>query len=120
MKAPNLDVSVQPRAGADILRVSGEVDLATRDEFTAHLRDAQRPDRALIIDLRELSYIDVRGAKALDDAGVRANTAGQRCIVVSSNSLLLKVFSILQFDGRVAVVGTLDDALGLLDGRTAR
>jgi anti-anti-sigma regulatory factor len=64
--------------------------------------------------MRELSYIDVRGIKALEDAGLQAQSAGQRFMVVSASSLIRKMFSILQFDGRVQLVGTLDDALRLL------
>jgi len=111
-----LGVSVEQSNGSNILRVAGEVDLATADQFAARLIDALRPDRALIVDLSELSYIDVRGAKVLGDAGARAHAAGQRCIVVSSNRLIHKVFSILEFDGQIDLVGTLDDARKLLRG----
>ncbi|MHB8730993.1 MAG: STAS domain-containing protein [bacterium] len=105
---------VDSGAGADLLRVRGEIDLETGEQFAVHLREALRPDRALIIDLRDVSYIDVRGVMALEEAGVRAAAAGQRFIVVSSNALLHKLFSILQFDGGADLVMTVEDAWRLL------
>lgn len=105
---------MDPADGVALLRIFGEVDLVTGDEFAAHLGEAGRPGRALIVDLRGVLYIDVRGVKALEDAGVRASAAGQRLIVVSSNPLFHKLFSILQFDGQVDLVTTVDDARRLL------
>jgi anti-sigma B factor antagonist len=114
VSAPKLAVSLVSGAGADVLRVSGEVDLATGEEFAAHLGDALGTGRPLIVDLRELSYIDVRGVKALEDAGVRATGDGRRFVIVSSNKLFQKLFSILRFDGGAEMVSTVNDALRLV------
>lgn len=44
--------------GATIVRVRGELDLATTDRFRAVLTQAANGDRAIVVDLRECSFID--------------------------------------------------------------
>ncbi|MER5253095.1 MULTISPECIES: MEDS domain-containing protein [unclassified Streptomyces] len=48
------------------LRVAGDIDLATREEFDSALAHALAgPDRPLVLDLSELCFMDVHGASTL-------------------------------------------------------
>ncbi|HLW46504.1 MAG TPA: STAS domain-containing protein [bacterium] len=115
MRGPNFNLSLERLAGADVLRISGEVDIATGPMFVRQLSNALRPDRGLIVDMRAVTYIDLRGVRALEEASVRARTAGQRLVVVSSNSLVHRLFSILQLQGHTTLVNTIEDAMRLAD-----
>lgn len=103
-------------AGIDVLHVAGEVDIATGRDFGARLEDAVRPDRGLVVDMRGVSYIDLRGLKALEAASARSTGLGQRLIVVSSSSQFRRLFSILSVGGRTELVTTLEDAVRLAGG----
>ena len=50
-----------------VVVVRGEVDLATAPVMRAVLADACRPDRALVVDLRAVTYLDSAGVAALYD-----------------------------------------------------
>ena len=62
--------------GVDV-EVTGEVDLANSHELSAVLREALEIGKPLIrCDLRELTYIDSSGVRALLQTGARAERAG--------------------------------------------
>jgi anti-anti-sigma factor len=73
-----------------VLRVAGELDLATVDllttELTATLR--QRPNH-LIVDLAEVIFCGARGLAAIAEAGVTATKDGT-CFGVSAASALMR------------------------------
>jgi anti-sigma B factor antagonist len=57
--------------GPVVVRVSGELDLATAPQLAAALRDA---GPRVIVDMSELQFVDVAGVRPLRDA----TAAGQR------------------------------------------
>jgi anti-anti-sigma factor len=78
-----LRVQAEARNGLCVLRVSGELDLATAGEF------AEAADRALravpgsvVVNLSGLTFIDLRGARTLA-AVIRTVPAGRQVVVCS-------------------------------------
>jgi anti-anti-sigma factor len=58
-------VTADRRGGWTVLAVAGELDLATADEFATAVRD-QLADNRVLLDLRELSFMDSSGVRVLD------------------------------------------------------
>ncbi len=76
--ATELDATAEPAT----LRLRGEIDLAVEEA----LRDAidallDSPAQRLVIDLREVAYMDSTGVQQLLSAQVRAEEAGRRLAV---------------------------------------
>jgi anti-anti-sigma regulatory factor len=61
-QAPSIGVSLT----ADGLRITGEVDLATRDEFTAAMRQLSGLEGpTLVLDIADVSFLDAHSAGAI-------------------------------------------------------
>ncbi len=61
---PPFSVSAVPTAEHTVLFVSGEMDIATVDEFTVAARE-QLATGPVLLDLRDLSFMDSSGLRAL-------------------------------------------------------
>jgi anti-anti-sigma factor len=59
-----------------VLRVSGEIDLATADEFRGSLEEALTMDSALVVDMADVMFIDVIGLRVLLQAAESRNGTG--------------------------------------------
>jgi anti-sigma B factor antagonist len=81
---PSAFVCSMTNRGPDVawVHVAGELDIATAPRLEQTLRDAQGPARLVVLDLRELTFIDIRGIRAIIDAGIRARQAGRRLVLV--------------------------------------
>jgi anti-sigma B factor antagonist len=68
--------------GVDAARVyvGGELDIATTPQLERTLSQSQA--RLVVLDLRELAFIDSCGVHAIVDAGIRARKAGRRLVLV--------------------------------------
>ena len=72
--------------------VGGELDIATTPRLERTL-DACKA-RLVVLDLRELAFIDICGMHAIIDAGVRARQAGRRLVLVRVPSSLGRVLTL--------------------------
>jgi anti-sigma B factor antagonist len=68
--------------GLDAARVhvGGELDIATTPQLERTLSQSQA--RLVVLDLRELAFIDSCGVHAIVNAGIRARKAGRRLVLV--------------------------------------
>ncbi len=75
--------SVEDR-GSDVAAVhlAGELRAVTANELARTLRRAERGARLIVVDLRQLTFIDPCGVHVIVAAGIRARRAGRRLIVV--------------------------------------
>lgn len=109
-----LRVVLEQGAAAKILRVLGEVDLGNADLFHEQLSNALGKSQPLVVDLSEVSYIDLHGVNAIEDVGLCARAARQEFIVAGSKPNIHKLFSVIQLKRRVHVVESVGDALAFL------
>lgn len=83
------------RGAVCILRVGGELDIATAPLFAAQAAAALRvPPGEFVIDLRGLEFIDVRGARALA-AAARTVPAGCPVLIRCMNARVRRVLDVL-------------------------
>ncbi|MBR7832873.1 STAS domain-containing protein [Actinospica durhamensis] len=81
---PALALTVAAFADADVVSVSGDVDLASAEQLGAALTAARRPGRALVADLSGIAFFDSAAAHALLEAQRAAAAAGSGLLVVPS------------------------------------
>ena len=77
-------------AGAS-LHLTGELDLATSPLLDWTLRDALHKSRIVVVDLRQVSFIDSSAIHVLVDAGARARLDGRRLVVLRGPAQLDRV-----------------------------
>ena len=92
---PGFTCSASQGALASVwMRAAGELDLAAAPQLTQVLRDAVIRARLLVLDLRELTFIDSSGVHAIVDACVRAERARCRVAVIEGAPQVRRVFRV--------------------------
>jgi anti-sigma B factor antagonist len=64
------------------VRAAGELDIATAPQLELALREAVLRSRLVVLDLRDLSFIDSCGVHVIDNASDRARRLGRRLVVL--------------------------------------
>jgi anti-sigma B factor antagonist len=77
-----------------IVRVSGELDIATTTQLEQTLRACLLQARWVVVDLHELAFIDSSGVHAIVNASVRARTDGRRLVLVRVPLHVCRVFTL--------------------------
>jgi anti-sigma B factor antagonist len=79
---PQLECSWRAGFGAVWVHVSGELNLATSSQLQHALGRARLSARLVVLDLRELAFIDGSGVHEILDAARRAREEGRRLMLV--------------------------------------
>ena len=80
--APLLDVAVCELPPECLVAVAGELDLASAPELAGTLRGLDRAGELVTLDLRALTFIDVAGVRAIQDARRIASESGRRMLIL--------------------------------------
>ena len=101
----NFRVDVTTENGAPVLSVRGELDLASspalEEQFERAVADAPS---TVIIDLRELEFMDSTGLSVLIRAHQRAQEAGHRLAIVNGSRQVRRLLSLTGVAERLTVV----------------
>ena len=95
-----------------VVEVDGEIDVATADTLRERLNaliDRQQVD--LVVDLRDVSFMDSTGLGLLVGTLKRVRTAGGRLQLVVDSERLLMVFRITALEQVFTIRPSLDEAL---------
>jgi anti-anti-sigma factor len=85
------------------IRVAGELDLATRPEFERALHEALKEARLVVIDLRELAFMDCSGVHAIRDGNLLAGRTGRRLILVRGLRQVDRVFALTGISSQLEI-----------------
>lgn len=111
MVAVEFSVTVEDRGPWTVLRVLGELDLATAPAFRQQLVGAvSEGHHDLVIDLDATDYIDSVGVGLLLGALKRVRTQGGSVVVVCSEPRLRRVLELTGLDRILTVVRSPDEA----------
>lgn len=111
-RAGDLDITVEALAqGGSVVRVDGELDLATKQRLEAAVEGAADPTGRLVIDLTACTFLDSSAVRLLISTARSAQAAGGDLSLVASDPGLLRVLEIAAVDTVLSVHPTLDAAL---------
>ena len=68
--------------GAAWVHVAGDLDIATAPQLDRTLREAELQTRLVVLDLREVPFMDCSGVHTIVDASVRAREVGRRLLLL--------------------------------------
>jgi anti-anti-sigma factor len=95
---------VSSQDSAEIVTVRGDVDLATvgalRNELTGALARAD----TVVLDLREVSFMDTQGLAAVIEAEHASSQSGTRFVVVRAPATVHRLFDMIGLSDRLTVV----------------
>jgi anti-sigma B factor antagonist len=107
-------VSIETDDDVVVAHVSGEIDLSNARKLGEELAAAV-PNQAvgLVIDLTGTEYLDSSGVSLVFDLSERLRRRQQRLrLVVPDSAPLRRVLRIVDADGAVPIVATVDEAVG--------
>jgi anti-anti-sigma factor len=97
------------RPGFLVLTLTGEIDALTLPILERELGSA--PPGTTVVDLTQVAFVGLAGARALAAAAERAGAAGRRFGVVASGRTLARLFRITGLAAVVPMFASLSDAL---------
>jgi anti-sigma B factor antagonist len=86
------------------VHVTGELDLASSPQFRHTLREAIRRVRLLMLDLRELSFIDCSGAHVILDVAKEAERDGDQLLIVRGPAQVDRLLTLTAVSERVPII----------------
>ena len=104
-------ISIEDRGGTSVVRVTGEVDLATHEELAEKLRAAANGAKAVVVDLSGCAFIDSSGIRALL-LGARET---ERFLVAGAGEQVARVLEMTGVTQTVPVHDSVDRALESLN-----
>jgi anti-sigma B factor antagonist len=88
--------------GVAWVQVAGEMDLATSPQFRQTLEEAQRAAGLVMIDLRELSFIDSSGIHVVRDVADDARRKGDRLLIVRGSAQVDRMLTLTKTGKQVS------------------
>ena len=107
-----LRISVErPADGSYLITAAGELDLANKEAFSDTIASAQKDSaRALVLDIRGLSFMDSSGLRVLIDTWNECNLADRKLtIVIRKEGLVRRVLEVSGCDAILPVVEDVDE-----------
>jgi anti-anti-sigma factor len=105
-----VDVSSESRDGIITLSLSGELDISGTSLVEDELLRAERDlPSAIVIDLRDLRFIDSSGLRLILEADLRARRDQRRLALVPGPDAVHRVFLIALLDKRLEFISSPDD-----------
>lgn len=112
----NFSVETHNGTQAVVIGVSGELDLASSPALEQELeRGAASKAEVVIVDLRELEFMDSTGLSVLVRAHQRATEKGQRFGVVKGPQQVQRLLSLTGVADRLTLADTPDELLGVTE-----
>lgn len=110
-------LSIHHRPAPSIVRLHGDIDLATAPALRERLLNALRPGlRLLILDMSGVSFCDAAGLAVLIGTQRRASALGITLHLAAPRPQVIKVLRITGLDRYLPIHPTLSDALGPAPG----
>ena len=95
--------------GASWVSVRGDLDLAGVPQFTRTVEQASERALLVIIDLRQLTFIDATGISAILEADTDARRTGRRLVLIRGPEPVGRLFALLGLDSRLKIVDLTPD-----------
>jgi|SRR6185503_5204718 anti-sigma B factor antagonist len=107
-----MTVSTRDGLGCAIVAASGDVDISTSPDLREALgRVVAEGNRAVVVDLSAVKFIDSTGLGVLVGAFTAVRNAGGRLAVVNDHSAVIKVLTITALHDVLGVQPTLEGAV---------
>jgi anti-anti-sigma factor len=107
------------------IHLRGELDLATAPDLELRLREARAEAAMVVLDLRDLEFMDSCGVRTILDASIRARQVGRRLVVLRGCAQVDRMFVLtgrtgdLELTDNVPVKPFLKGRDGLVEERRA-
>jgi anti-sigma B factor antagonist len=101
---PEFSVNVSSENSTEFVVVHGDVDLATVGVLRAQLTAALERGEKVVLDLREVTFMDTQGLAAVIEAQQASAASGTRFVVVRAPATVHRLFDMIGLSERLTVV----------------
>ena len=113
-----MDMTTERKDGVLAASIGGRIDGTNSADFEQAIRTAvQDDDRAVIVDLEQLSYISSAGLRAVLLTAKYLSNQGAKFALCSLTGPIKEVFEVSGFDKIIAIHGSRADALADVTAR---
>lgn len=102
---PEFECDVHEHGEIAVVRLAGELDLATAPEAEAALRQAAAEHRKVVLDLRRLAFMDSTGLRLTLEIDALARQDGFDFVIVRGTGLIHRVFEMSGVEQHLTLVG---------------
>jgi anti-sigma B factor antagonist len=96
------------------VHVAGDLDISSASRLERALRHTDTPPRLVVLDLRELTFLDCSGVEVIVNAAIRARRARRRLVVLRGPAEVDRVLALAGATDALEIVDL--DAVGPPDG----
>ena len=108
-----MKISQENTNGIEVLRVKGNLDSNTAQEFETRIYETlENGQRKLILNLEELEYISSAGIRVILKTAKDLKRVDGNIILCALQDYVKEVFDIAGFDGFLNIEANLSDAMG--------
>jgi anti-anti-sigma factor len=111
--APNFHIESEVQPEATVVTVTGELDIASAPQLESTLAELNSPQRMVVIDLRQLEFVDSTGLGVLVRAHQHAAERGTRIGLVRGAGQVEKLLSLTGLESQLLIGDTVEE---LVDG----
>jgi anti-anti-sigma factor len=97
-------VAVHAEGSAQVVVVRGEVDLATADVLRGEVQSAAARSETLVLDLREVAFMDTQGLAVVIEAQQAAADEGRRFVIARAPDRVHRLFDMIGLTPRLTIV----------------
>ncbi len=97
-------VAMHAEGSAEIVVVHGEIDLATADAVRANLRKAFERSGSVVLDLREVGFMDTQGLAVVIEAQQTSAADGSQFAITRAPEHVHRLFDMIGLTSRLTVV----------------
>ena len=106
---PTLSISAAIEGSTYVIRVRGELDLAGCPQLAQALEEAEQTEGGpIVVDLEELTFIDVAGLECLLVASQRSAGNGSRLQITQGRGVVALMFRLTALDAALPLVPAQD------------
>jgi anti-sigma B factor antagonist len=98
------DISLDLHGAVTVMRLSGEFDLAGKDRFDRAVDQLPEKPGEVLLDLRDLEFIDSTGLRSIVDMWHQSQAAGYRLAVLALPEPVGRLFRLTGLDEILPVV----------------
>jgi anti-anti-sigma factor len=102
-----LRIEVEQNGGTTVVRLDGELDLATAPDFSAQLDETtSAAPAAVVLDLSALEFIDSTGLRSILRIDENCRESGRRFAVVPGASQVARLFEIARVQEHLELISS--------------
>ena len=103
-------IEVGSAGGAAVVAVAGELDMATADRLVASVAGLPRAHDPIVLDLRQVSFLDSSGMRALLDVSDHAAGLGRAVGLLQPSTAVTRLLDLVDLRSRFTEIDDIEPA----------